>query len=36
MELHHDPAQRDWGLFDVVELWPDEHAQADKYRQLGK
>ncbi len=31
-ELHHDPAQRDGGLFDFVEVWPDEHAKLDPKR----
>lgn len=35
-ELHHIPAQRDGGLFDVVEVWPDEHAAIDQYRKLRK
>ncbi len=35
-ELHHIPPQRDGGLFDVIELWPDEHATADKFRHIGK
>ncbi len=32
MELHHVPPQRDGGLFDVIELWPDQHAAFDKLR----
>ena len=35
-ELHHIPPQRDGGLFDVIEVWPDEHAELDKYRHLKK
>jgi filamentous hemagglutinin len=35
MELHHDPAQRDGGMYDFVEYWPDEHANNDKFRRLG-
>lgn len=35
MELHHTPAQRDGGLFDFVEVWPEEHSAMDKYRRLG-
>lgn len=35
-ELHHDPAQRDGGLFDFVEVWPEEHAAIDSYRHAGK
>ncbi|MBS0607450.1 MAG: hypothetical protein JSR57_10920 [Verrucomicrobia bacterium] len=35
MELHHDPAQRDGGLFDFIEVWPDQHAAIDALRQLG-
>jgi hypothetical protein len=34
-ELHHEPPQREGGLFDVEELWPDEHANADKFRKTG-
>lgn len=34
MELHHAPPQRDGGLFDVVPLWPDEHALVDPLRRL--
>lgn len=36
MELHHDPAQKDGGLFDFIELWPDEHAKLDPKRYLGE
>jgi len=35
MELHHDPPQRDGGMYDVVEVWPSEHAAIDPYRQTG-
>ena len=35
-ELHHVPPQREGGLFDFVELWPDEHAAVDTYRYLGE
>jgi len=35
MELHHDPAQRDGGLFDFIEVWPEEHAQLDPKRFIG-
>jgi len=35
MELHHTPAQRDGGLFDVQKVWPDEHALIDPYRRTG-
>ena len=34
-ELHHTPAQRDGGLFDVREVWPDEHAAIDPFRHTG-
>lgn len=34
-ELHHDPAQKDGGLFDFIEVWPDEHADIDSSRHLG-
>lgn len=36
MELHHTPPQRDGGLFDVIKVWPDEHAELDSFRKLGK
>ena len=36
MELHHNPAQRDGGLFDVVDVWPDEHAALDNNRYTGR
>lgn len=36
MELHHMPPQREGGLFDFVELWPNEHVLRDKFRFLGK
>lgn len=36
MELHHIPPQREGGLFDFIEVWPDEHAAIDKYRHTGK
>ncbi len=35
MELHHDPARRDGGLFDFIEVWPEEHAELDRFRRLG-
>ena len=35
-ELHHIPPQREGGLFDFVELWPEEHAAVDTYRYLGE
>jgi len=34
-ELHHDPPQREGGLFDLEQLWPEEHAAKDPYRQIG-
>ncbi len=36
MELHHDPSQSDGGLFDFVEVWPEEHAGLDAQRKLGR
>lgn len=36
MELHHDPPQRDGGLFDVERLWPEEHAEVDPFRHVGQ
>jgi filamentous hemagglutinin len=35
MELHHTPAQRKGGLFDVQKFWPDEHAAVDPFRKTG-
>lgn len=35
-ELHHVPPQREGGLFDFIELWPNEHAAVDKYRHTGR
>ncbi len=35
LELHHAPAQREGGLFDFIEVWPDEHAKLDRFRHLG-
>jgi len=32
MELHHSPAMREGGLFDFVEVWPDEHRAVDPFR----
>lgn len=34
-ELHHMPPQREGGLFDFIELWPDEHAAVDNLRRIG-
>ena len=36
VELHHTPAQRDGGLFDVIEVLPSQHANIDPYRKTGK
>ena len=36
MELHHDPPQRDGGLFEFKAVWPDEHADIDPHRHLKK
>ena len=33
-ELHHNPAQKDGGFFDFIEVWPDEHAALDKFRHI--
>ena len=33
-ELHHAPPQRDGGLFDFIEVWPDEHALLDSFRRM--
>ncbi len=35
-ELHHIPPQREGGLFDFIKVWPDEHAELDRYRHIGK
>ena len=35
MELHHTPPQRDGGLFDVKEVWPDQHGAIDPFRNTG-
>ncbi|MGE5196788.1 MAG: hypothetical protein ACM3JI_05605, partial [Anaerolineae bacterium] len=35
-ELHHNPAQRDGGLFDFIEVWPEEHAALDPNRYIGR
>jgi hypothetical protein len=32
MELHHTPAQRTGGLFNMEPVWPDEHAVIDPSR----
>lgn len=32
MELHHNPAQREGGLFDFIEVWPEAHAEIDPHR----
>lgn len=34
-ELHHVPPQREGGLFDFVEVWPEEHSLLDDWRHLG-
>ncbi|MEM7176049.1 MAG: hypothetical protein AAF443_09075, partial [Chlamydiota bacterium] len=34
VELHHEPPQKEGGLFDVVEVTPAEHAAIDSSRQL--
>ena len=31
-ELHHRPAQRDGGLFDFIEVWPEQHRKIDDFR----
>lgn len=36
MELHHNPAQREGGLFEVEPLWPGEHASVDPYRKVSQ
>jgi len=34
IELHHDPAQRDGGLFDFIEVTSEEHARLDACRKI--
>jgi len=34
MELHHDPAWRDGGRYDVTPMWPNDHARIDPHRHL--
>ncbi len=36
MELHHIPSQKDGGLFDFIKVWPEEHANIDPNRYLGR
>lgn len=36
LELHHTPPQREGGLFDFIEVWPEEHGLVDTYRRIGK
>ncbi len=37
VELHHTPIpQREGGLFDFQELWPEEHSFLDSQRKIGK
>lgn len=35
MELHHTPPQKEGGLFDFIEVWPEEHALIDEFRHIG-
>ncbi len=35
-ELHHTPPRREGGLFDVVPVWPDDHAAIDPLRRTGR
>lgn len=34
-ELHHNPPQREGGIFNFIPLWPDEHAKLDSFRHIG-
>jgi hypothetical protein len=34
MELHHIPPKREGGLFDFIEVWPEEHSKLDPNRYL--
>ena len=36
IELHHDPAQRLGGLFNFLEVTPDQHARLDPNRFVGR
>jgi len=36
VELHHDPSQKEGGLFDVIEVTPEQHSKIDKHRKLKK
>jgi len=35
IELHHNPPQREGGLFDFIEVTPSQHAKLDSQRRLG-
>ncbi len=35
-ELHHAPSQREGGLFDFIEVWPEEHELLDPHRNTGQ
>lgn len=35
IELHHTPPQKDGGLFDFIEVSPEEHAAIDEFRHIG-
>ncbi len=36
IELHHIPPKRDGGLFDFIEVTPQQHAMLDECRHLGE
>ena len=36
IELHHNPAQREGGLFNFTEVTVDQHAKMDKFRHVKK
>jgi filamentous hemagglutinin len=35
-ELHHQPVPQRQGGKEFMEVWPDQHAEVDKYRRLKK
>ncbi|MGB7158058.1 MAG: RHS repeat-associated core domain-containing protein [Tepidisphaeraceae bacterium] len=34
-ELHHAPPQREGGLFEFRQVWPEEHGRVDPFRRTG-
>jgi len=35
IELHHEPPQKEGGIFNFIEVTPQEHAAIDPHRYLG-